>query len=209
MKITVSKSQLGVNMKIAVSKSQWEEIGKRAGWTKVAQERPYSLLETIKMQENGLNISSMYFKELEEAKKLEKSGIIIQKNGKYFINKEHKPDFEASKKYMDQNREERLSFSYGTTPENVIKKQLLKKFPDGYPMTIRSQNIWSAIAKAVNQGIDSHLDGFTRSKFDSKTGEVLIHPEEMVTFLRRLGEGDEEAMSLRTDILSTLGIEEI
>ena len=113
---------------------------------------------------------------------------------------------------MDKNREERLSFSYGTTPENVIKKQVLKEAPNGYPMTIRSQVEWSAIAKAVNQGIDSHyinLEAFPRSKFDSKTGEVLIHPEEMVTFLRRLTDGDEEAMSLRTDILSTLGIEEI
>ena len=161
------------------------------------------------MQENGLNIPSMSFSELEEAKKLEKSGIITQKDGKYFINKEHKPDFKKSKEYMGKNREERLSFSYGTTPENVIKKQVLKEAPNGYPMTIRSQNEWSAIAKAVNQGIDSHLEAFTRSKFDSKTGEVLIHPEEMTTFLRRLTDGDEEAMSLRTDILSTLGIEEI
>ena len=199
-------------MKIKISKSQWEEIGNKGGWIKVAQGYPYSLLETIKMQEDGLNIPSMSFEELEEAKKLEKNGIIIKKDNKYFINKEHKPDFEKSKEYMDKNREERLSFSYGTTPENVIKKQVLKEAPNGYPMTIRSQVEWSAIAKAVNQGIDSHyinLEAFPRSKFDSKTGEVLIHPEEMVTFLRRLTDGDEEAMSLRTDILSTLGIEEI
>lgn len=136
-------------MKIKLSRKQWEDMGKQAGWVKKADE----LVE-------------------EEPK--------------------------------------RLSFSFGTTPEEVIKERVNAQAPGGYPMTIRSQSEWKAIADAVNQGIDSHLEGFTRSKFDNQTGECLIHPDEMTTFLRRLAESaEDEAMSLRTSILETLGVEEI
>lgn len=101
-------------------------------------------------------------------------------------------------------------FSFGETPEEIIKERVTKQTPGGYSMHIKNQNEWSVIAKAVNQGIDSHLEGFSRSTFDNKTGNCLIHPEEMTTFLRRLAESsDEEAWSLRMDILSTLGIEEV
>jgi len=108
----------------------------------------------------------------------------------------------------DQDSHQR--FSFGETPEEIIKERVTKQTPGGYSMHIKNQNEWSVIAKAVNQGIDSHLEGFSRSTFDNKTGNCLIHPEEMTTFLRRLAESsDEEAWILRTDILSTLGIEEI
>jgi hypothetical protein len=102
------------------------------------------------------------------------------------------------------------TFTFGTTPEDIIRKKVNEQTPQGYPMLIRSQSEWAAIAKAVNQGIDSHLEGFTRSTFDHKTGKCLIHPEEMTTFLRRLYESDDdEAWGLRSAILSTLGIEEV
>jgi hypothetical protein len=101
-------------------------------------------------------------------------------------------------------------FSFGTTPANLILELTKAQTPNGYPMTIRSQTEWSAIASAVNQGIDAHLEAFTRSTFDPKTGRCLIHPEEMNTFLRRLFESDnDEAWSLRSAILDTLGVEEI
>ena len=104
----------------------------------------------------------------------------------------------------------RVNFSFGTTPENVIRDRTLSQTPAGYPMHIKSQAEWAVIAKAVNQGIDSHLEGFTHSIFDHKTGKCLIHPEEMTTFLRRLAEiGDEKADGLRIAILETLGVEEI
>ena len=104
----------------------------------------------------------------------------------------------------------RLSFTFGTTPEKVIKDRVLSQTPSGYPMHIKSQLEWDVIAKAINQGIDSHLEGFTRSTFDSRTGKCLIHPEEMTTFLRRLYESDDdEAWSLRGSILETLNVEEI
>jgi len=101
-----------------------------------------------------------------------------------------------------------VSYSFGATPEDVIKERIRKQTPNGYSMTIKNQGTWTAIFNAVNQGIDAHLEGFTRSKFDN--GKVNIHPEEMTTLLRRLYEdGSEEAWRLRTDILSTLNIEEI
>ena len=103
-----------------------------------------------------------------------------------------------------------VSFTFGTTPEEVIKERVQKQTPSGYPMQIKSKEEWSTIANAVNQGIDSHLEGFTRSKFDSKTGAINIHPEEMTVLLRRLFEdGSDSAWGLRSDILSTLNIEEI
>jgi hypothetical protein len=110
---------------------------------------------------------------------------------------------------------ERVNYTFGTTPEKVIRERTLSQTPAGYPMHIKNQTEWAAIAKAVNQGIDSHLEGFTRSTFDHKTGKCLIHPEEMTTFLRRLAEiggnelANEEASLLRTAILETLGVEEI
>jgi len=155
-------------MKITLSKSQWEEVGKVAGWMKTA---------------------------------------LIKDDG-YADGGEPYTDEEMD--LMAKEGDERVSFSYGTTPEEIIKARVARQTPNGYPMTIKSQEEWTAIANAVNQGIDSHLEGFTRSKFDPKTGECLIHPEEMTTFLRRLAESNnEEAMSLRSSILETLGIEEI
>lgn len=111
------------------------------------------------------------------------------------------------------------SFTLGTTPEDLIRKLCEEQCPDGYPMTIRSQREWRAIAAAVNVGIDGHLEALTeRSRFDASTGECRVHPEELHVLLRRLFETDdpdpcsddgEGPWTLRTDILSTLGVEEI
>ena len=112
---------------------------------------------------------------------------------------------------LDEDEEAKWeTFSLGSTPEELIKERVMSQAPNGYPMHIKSQDEWDVIVQAVNQGIDSHLEGFTHSKFDSTTGKVMIHPEEMTTLLRRLYEdGDDEAWSLRTDILSTFNIEEV
>ena len=155
-------------MKIKLSKSQWNFIGRKAGWMKKA---------------------------------------LINDDG-YADGGEPYTDEEMD--LMEKEDNKRLSFTFGTTPEDVIKEKVNKQTPSGYPMHIKSQEEWAAIAKAVNQGIDSHLEGFTRSKFDNKTGKCLVHPEEMTTFLRRLYENDdEESWGLRSSILETLGIEEI
>lgn len=104
-----------------------------------------------------------------------------------------------------------MTYSYGGTPPNVITAACKEQCPKGYPMVIKSQTEWSAIASAWNQGIDSHLEALSkRSSADPYTGKVLIHPEELHVLLRRLGDSDnEEANMLRVDILTTLGIEEI
>jgi len=61
--------------------------------------------------------------------------------------------------------------------------------------------------KIVNQGIDSNLEGFTKSKFDTKQttdGRRLVldfHKDELPILLRRLEEdGSEEALSWVEDI---------
>jgi len=111
---------------------------------------------------------------------------------------------------IEDVKPKRVSYSYGATPEDVIKKRVMAQTPNGYPMIIRNQKEWDVIVEVVNQGIDSHMEGFTKSTFDSKTGKCLIAVEEIGTFLRRLLESDsDEAMSLRSGILETLNIEEI
>ena len=104
-----------------------------------------------------------------------------------------------------------LTFTFGETPPAIITVQCREQCPHGFPMLLRSQSEWKALSDAWNQGIDSHLEALTeRSKADPSTGDVLVHPDEMCTLLRRLFEaGDDESWSLRTDILSTLDIEEV
>jgi len=103
------------------------------------------------------------------------------------------------------------TYSIGTCPSKVIKSACLLQCPDGYTMTIRNKDEWKIIAHAVNQGIDSHLEALTaRSSFNSTTGECIVHPEEIHVLLRRFHDsGEDAAWSLRSDILSTLDIEEI
>jgi hypothetical protein len=110
------------------------------------------------------------------------------------------------------------SFTLGTTPEALIKRLARKQCPDGYPMTLRSEREWRCLAAAWNRGIDSHLSALTeRSSADETTGEVMVHPDELHVLLRRLFEADgldseadlDESWSLRTSILSTLGVEEV
>jgi len=61
------------------------------------------------------------------------------------------------------------------------------------------------VIKAVNQGIDSRLEGFTRSTF-SDDGHRLacdVHPDELQILVRRLADsGDEDAELLADDIVT-------
>lgn len=91
----------------------------------------------------------------------------------------------------------------------MTKDECMKIHPDHFPMHIKSQREWGLIAAAVNVGIDSYLEAFTRSTFDSNTGKVDIHPEEMHILLRRLNNiweetCDEEAYTLRDNIISVM-----
>ena len=70
----------------------------------------------------------------------------------------------------------------------------------------------AVMTAVVNQGIDSHLEGITESKFHSQGKRLIcdVSAKDMLIVLRRLGEMDDEnAMSLRSSILTTLDIEEI
>ncbi len=67
--------------------------------------------------------------------------------------------------------------------------------------------------KVVNQGIDSHLEGFTKSKFDGfmQDGQKRMcfnfHKSEVPILLRRLEEmGDESADSWASDIRDSEGL---
>lgn len=82
-------------------------------------------------------------------------------------------------------------------------------------MTIRDPDEWEVMAEAWNRGIDAHLEALTeRSSADASTGKVRIHPDEVQTLVRRLWErherdGNEEARTLRSDILTALELEEV
>ena len=107
------------------------------------------------------------------------------------------------------------TFTLGTTPAALITELCTEQCPDGYPMVIKSRDEWRIIAEAWNQGIDAHLEALTeRSSADASSGAINVHPSELHVLLRRLfedcSEADtDEAWALRTDILSTLGVEEV
>ena len=95
----------------------------------------------------------------------------------------------------------------GQVSTDQIKEAANEQCPKGYPMVIKSQKTWNAIIAAVNQGIDSYLEAFTRSEFNDN-GECFVHPDELHILVRRLSESnDEEAEDLGLCILATLEIE--
>ena len=109
------------------------------------------------------------------------------------------------------------TYSAGMTPPDVIKEAFTKP----YPMSLTGEDA-QAVVKAVNQGIDSHLEAISnRSLFEWSTRAIgtrggtaaldcVVHPEEMPVLLRRLLEmEDEAAESLRSAILSSMDIEEV
>jgi hypothetical protein len=101
------------------------------------------------------------------------------------------------------------TFTYGTTPNAVITAALKG---ENFPMQLPRGEDADAIVAAVNQGIDSHLEAITDSRFYWAGGRLVcdVAPADMLVLLRRLGESDSDAaMSLRSSILTSLEIEEI
>lgn len=109
-----------------------------------------------------------------------------------------------------------VTFSYGTTPVSEIKAALAAQCNGRpYSMELVGEDA-QVVSDAVNQGIDAHLEAcFCPSRGDSFTwsGSRLycqVSCESMPVLLRRLSEFDNDAaMSLRSSILETIGIEEI
>lgn len=93
------------------------------------------------------------------------------------------------------------SMDWGTLPD---AKEL--EATGDFPMVIKSQDEWSVIAAAINQGIDSRLEIVGTVVADHTTGEITIEAKWLHTFLRRLLEaGNEGSDSLAGDIMSVLG----
>jgi len=106
------------------------------------------------------------------------------------------------------------TYTYGTTPADVIRAALDAQCPEGYNISAWLQSEeYQAIGTAVNQGIDSRLEAVTDMKQgrDSRGApEFTFTTDDMLVILRRLAESDDDnAMSLRSCILETLGIEEV
>ena len=132
--------------------------------------------------------------------------------------------------------EQHQVFSFGSTPERVIEQAIADEGITHYPMSLTGEDI-EAVRKAVNIGIDAHLTAcFVTERGDSfeygersitattetehwQTGDKLVlartlecnvSRESLPVLLRRLhDEGSDSAWSLRSSILSTLGIEEV
>lgn len=92
------------------------------------------------------------------------------------------------------------SLTYGTLPNDL-------ELTEPYPMRLRGDD-WTLFAAIVNQGIDSHLEA-VHTTANNTTGECTIEDTaSMRCFIRRCVEiSSEEALSLASDILSTLDYE--
>ena len=93
---------------------------------------------------------------------------------------------------------------------DAIKAAIVATYSDPFHMTIKCQDEWSAIAAAVNQGIDSHLEAITDApaEFDNDTGTCEVTPDNLCVLLRRLADANEAAMYLQSDILTVLGFDD-
>lgn len=86
------------------------------------------------------------------------------------------------------------------TEEEEISSETDEFFPITTPLGSEDDRLFVSV---VNQGIDSHLEGFTKSKFDKQGNRRVFnfHTSELPILLRRLEDvGTEEALSWKSDI---------
>lgn len=83
-----------------------------------------------------------------------------------------------------------------------------------FEISTRSQDDYTIFADVINQGIDGHLEAFTKSDFSQSDGRAYFnfHVNELSILLRRLNEleddGNDEAGRWADDIVSVhYGIE--
>lgn len=109
---------------------------------------------------------------------------------------------------VDSSFKPKLNETYGTAdPLGANKAKHIQEnnqtdefFPITTPLGSEDDKLFVSI---VNQGIDSHLEGFTKSKFSQQGGRRIFnfHVSELPILLRRLEElGTEEALSWKDDI---------
>lgn len=91
-----------------------------------------------------------------------------------------------------------------------LGKAIDKAQKDPYPMEFHAGKEYVAIALAINQGIDSHLQAvqFDKSQGTAGRTKITIALGSLSVLVRRLLEADTgEALRLATDICYTLEIE--
>lgn len=109
------------------------------------------------------------------------------------------------------------TYTIGTTPKEIIIEQFKEHVGNSYydiSFPICSGDT-KTIIEAVNQGIDSHLEAITDLKLNvaENRSEFQFNCADLIVLLRRLYEmsenGNENAGCLHSNILYTLGIEEV
>lgn len=101
----------------------------------------------------------------------------------------------------------RFSFMWSDKLGDAIKERSLDPFPIECH---RKTEMFEAINRAVNQGIDSHLEALFFEQGAGEYGRVrlVFTPESVPVLVRRLMEDDDdEAQRLAGDICGTLNIE--
>jgi hypothetical protein len=110
-----------------------------------------------------------------------------------------------------------FSYSWSDALDNAVQQEAARQYPDGYKIEAHGySHEWKAITRAVNEGIDSHLEAI---QFKLGTGEygkrkITITPETLHVLVRRLMECNttdeddyDETQLLAGDICETLDIE--
>lgn len=126
------------------------------------------------------------------------------------IGKKFKPKNQMPKKkkkpqaVVKLSEESEIPQEYWGKPENEMNEEPDQSVDEFLPITtpLGSQDDKLFIS-VVNQGIDSHLEGFTKSKFETRDGRRIFNfnKSELPLLLRRLQElGTEEALSWKDDI---------
>jgi hypothetical protein len=96
------------------------------------------------------------------------------------------------------------TFTFGTTPESVIRAAFERETPDGY--YIDAQGIDPATMDVIGYGSDSGI--YDADQLITLLDELYDFPADLPPH-DRYGDLRENAWSLRASILETLGIEEI
>jgi len=102
------------------------------------------------------------------------------------------------------------TISFSAMWNDKLREAIDKRSLEPYPMEFHRGQEWDAIVKAINQGIDSHLQAveFKQSIGEHGRNKIVVSPATLSVLVRRLVESqDETAESLASSICGTLEIE--